>query len=188
MSNRVADANATVLRQEITGARRFSNLFWAVISAIGGVGFLLAGLLSYLGTNLLIVSDTSQLQFVPQGVALIFYGAAGCLVCLYQVLTYLWDVGGGYNEFNQETGKVTLFRWGFPGKNRRLEFTHAIPDVLAIKAEIREGLNPKRALYLKVKQHRDIPLTRAGQPISLADLENQGAELARFLGVPLEGL
>jgi hypothetical protein len=43
-------------------------------------------------------------------------------------------------------------------------------------------------LYLKVKQKRDIPLTRVGQPISLSQLENQGAELARFLGVPLEGL
>ncbi|MFM7580093.1 MAG: photosystem I assembly protein Ycf4, partial [Microcystaceae cyanobacterium] len=94
----------------------------------------------------------------------------------------------GYNEFNQDTGKITIFRWGFPGKNRRIELTWAIADVQAVKAEIKEGLNPKRALYLKVKQRRDIPLTRAGQPISLASLENQGAELARFLGVPLEGL
>jgi hypothetical protein len=27
-----------------------------------------------------------------------------------------------------------------------------------------------------------------GQPMALSELENQGAELARFLGVPLEGL
>jgi len=27
-----------------------------------------------------------------------------------------------------------------------------------------------------------------GQPLSLADLETQGAQLARFLGVSLEGL
>ncbi|NEO27337.1 MAG: photosystem I assembly protein Ycf4, partial [Kamptonema sp. SIO4C4] len=33
-----------------------------------------------------------------------------------------------------------------------------------------------------------IPLTRVGEPMSLSDLENQGAELARFLQVPLEGL
>jgi hypothetical protein len=53
---------------------------------------------------------------------------------------------------------------------------------------IKEGLNPQRALYLRVKGRRDIPLTRVGQPLSLADLETQGAELARFLGVSLEGL
>jgi hypothetical protein len=35
---------------------------------------------------------------------------------------------------------------------------------------------------------REIPLTRVGQPIALAQLENQAAELVRFLGVPLEGL
>ncbi|MGB5917321.1 MAG: photosystem I assembly protein Ycf4 [Phormidesmis sp.] len=49
-------------------------------------------------------------------------------------------------------------------------------------------MSPKRALYLKVKGKGEIPLTRVGQPISLADLENQGAELARFLQVPLEGV
>jgi len=27
-----------------------------------------------------------------------------------------------------------------------------------------------------------------GQPLSLSELENQGAELARFLAVPLEGM
>jgi hypothetical protein len=49
-------------------------------------------------------------------------------------------------------------------------------------------LNPRRALYLRVKDRRDVPLTRVGQPLSLTELENQGAELARFLAVPLEGL
>jgi hypothetical protein len=179
---------STLLKQEVIGSRRFSTLWWAFVSSLGGIGFLLAGLSSYLGINLLRVSDTSQLQFIPQGVALTFYGVAGCLVALYQWLTWLWDVGGGFNEFDKTAGRVTLFRWGFPGKNRRIEFSHAIADVLAVRADIKEGINPKRALYLKVKQHRDIPLTRAGQPISLAQLENQGAELARFLGVPLEGL
>ena len=59
---------------------------------------------------------------------------------------------------------------------------------MEVRAEIKEGLNPKRALYLRVKGKGDIPMTRVGQPISLAELENQGAELARFLQVPLEGL
>jgi hypothetical protein len=54
--------------------------------------------------------------------------------------------------------------------------------------DIKEGLNPRRALYLRLKGKKDIPLTRVGQPLPLSELENQGAELARFLGVPLEGL
>jgi hypothetical protein len=33
-----------------------------------------------------------------------------------------------------------------------------------------------------------LPLTQVGEPQPLADLELSGAQLARFLGVPLEGL
>lgn len=176
------------LRQDILGSRRFSNYLWATIVTIGGTGFLLAGLSSYLRTNLLIVSDTSELQFIPQGVALTFYGVAGLLLATYLWLLVTWNVGGGYNEFNKETGKVVISRWGYPGKNRRVEVDIPLTDIQSVRAEIRDGLSPKRTLYLRSKKRRDIPLTRVGEPIALSTLENQGAELARFLAVPLEGL
>ena len=117
-----------------------------------------------------------------------FYGTAALLLCLYLVLIIIWNVGSGFNEFNKQTNEARIFRYGFPGKNREIDLRYPLKDVLAVRAEIKEGLNPKRALFLKVKGKGDIPLTRVGQPISLADLENQGAELARFLQVPLEGL
>ncbi|MEM9538049.1 MAG: photosystem I assembly protein Ycf4 [Cyanobacteria bacterium P01_E01_bin.42] len=180
--------DSLILRREILGSRRFSNYFWAIIAAMGGVGFFLAGLSSYFQKNFLLVSDTSQLMFFPQGVALLFYGSVGTLIALYLAGVILLDVGGGYNEFNKETGKMTIFRWGFPGKNRRIEIERPLEDIQSVRAEIREGFSPKRSLYLRVKKQRDIPLTRAGEPLSLSELENQGAELARFLQVPLEGL
>lgn len=176
------------LRQNVLGSRRLSNLLWAVIVTIGGVGFLLAGLSSYLQTNLLIVSDTSQLQFIPQGVALTFYGVAGSLLATYLWLLLVWDVGGGYNNFDKEANKATIFRQGYPGKNRQVELEIPLEEIQSVRAEIREGLSPKRALYLRSKKRRDVPLTRVGEPIALSTLENQGAELARFLEVPLEGL
>ena len=98
------------------------------------------------------------------------------------------NIGSGYNEFSKKTNMVTIFRWGFPGKNRRIEFTCPLEEVKAIRAEIRDGINTKRKLYLRVKNKRDIPLTRIGEPISLSNLENQAAELASFLSVPLEGI
>lgn len=177
-----------LLRQDVLGSRRFSNFFWAAIVTMGGVGFLLSGLSSYFKTNLLLVSDVSNIQFFPQGVALTFYGVAGSLLATYLWLVILWDVGGGYNEFDKKTGQAIIFRSGFPGKDRKVEIKIPLEDVQAVKAEIREGLNPKRVLYLKAKKLRDIPLTRVGEPIALSTLENQGAELARFLQVPLEGL
>jgi hypothetical protein len=188
MSASATAQDSQVLRQDIIGARRPSNYFWAVIAMIGGIGFLLAGLSSYLQVNLLIVSDPTDLQFIPQGIALTFYGVAGSLVSLYLWLVILWDVGGGYNEFNKNTNKVKIFRWGYPGKNRRIELEHNLNEIEAVKAEIKEGLNPKRSLYLQIKGRRNIPLTRVGEPLSLSELENRGAELARFLGVPLEGI
>ncbi|MEL7511944.1 MAG: photosystem I assembly protein Ycf4 [Cyanobacteria bacterium J06554_3] len=178
-----------VLRRDILGARRPSNYFWAGVTAIGGVGFFLAGLSSFLKTNLLPFSDLpAQLVFIPQGIAMGFYGTAAILLCTYLCLIISWDVGGGFNEFDKTASEARIFRKGFPGKNRTIDIRYPLSDLLAVRAEISEGLNPKRALYLKVKGKGDIPMTRVGQPISLSELENQGAELARFLQVPLEGL
>ncbi|BAW95989.1 photosystem I assembly protein ycf4 [[Synechococcus] sp. NIES-970] len=188
MAAQVTTSTDSILRQPILGSRRFSNMLWASVSAIGGIGFLLAGLSSYFHQNFLLVSDPSDIQFIPQGAALTFYGVAGTLLSAYLWFVFFLNVGGGYNEFNKETGKVTIFRYGFVGKNRIINFQYSLKDILSIRAEIKEGLNPRRVLYLRVKNRGDIPLNRVGEPIPLAELENQGAELARFLTIPLEGL
>jgi hypothetical protein len=188
MTPSTTQRESQVIRQSVLGSRRFSNYWWATIVSLGATGFFLAALSSYFKVNLLPVGDATQLVFIPQGVAMGFYGVAGILLAFYLWLVILLDVGGGYNEFNKEKGMVQIFRWGFPGKNRRIEFSCRTADVQSIKVEIKEGLNPRRSLYLRVKDRRDVPLTRVGQPLSLSELENQGAELARFLGVPLEGL
>lgn len=181
-------SESLVLRQSILGSRRFSNYWWAAIVSLGATGFLLAGISSYLRINLLPFTDATELVFLPQGIALSFYGTAGVFLATYLWLVTLWDVGGGYNEFNRQTGDVTIFRWGYPGKNRRIELKCKTTDVQSVRVEIKEGLNAKRAIYLRIKGKRDIPLTRVGVPLSLTELENQGAELAKFLEVPLEGL
>lgn len=176
------------LRYPVLGARRFSNYWWAAVVSVGGTGFLLAGLSSYLQVNLLPFSDPTSLIFIPQGIAMGFYGVIGTLLAIYLWTIITLDVGGGYNEFNRQTGKLRIFRSGFWGKNRKIEIEQPLDKVLAVRVDIREGLNPKRALYLRIKGRPDIPLTRVGQPLPLSELENQGAELARFLQVPLEGL
>ncbi|BAU10609.1 photosystem I assembly protein Ycf4 [Leptolyngbya sp. NIES-3755] len=188
MATETTSSENLVLRQSVLGARRFSNYFWATIVSIGATGFFLAAISSYTKVNLLPFSDPTQLLFIPQGIVMGFYGTAGLLLATYLWLSIALDLGGGYNEFNKETGAVKLFRWGFPGKNRRVEVDLKTADVQAIKVTLREGVNPRRSLYLKVKGMRDLPLTRVGQPMTLAELENEAAGLARFLSVPLEGL
>ncbi|MFE4107475.1 photosystem I assembly protein Ycf4 [Almyronema epifaneia] len=188
MSMSTASAEETRLRRSVLGARRLSNYWWATVITIGGVGFFLASVSSYLKVNLLPFANPTELVFVPQGLVMGFYGTAALLLATYLWLIISWDVGGGYNEFNKQTGQFTIFRWGFPGENRKIEMKQALADIQAVKVAIKEGLNPKRALYLRVKGKGEIPLTRVGQPLALSTLENEGAELARFLQVPLEGL
>jgi hypothetical protein len=178
----------TVLRYAVLGSRRLSNFFWATVVSIGGIGFFLAGLSSYLKVNLLPFKNALEIVFVPQGLALGFYGVAAILLA-----TYLWsvialDVGGGYNEFNRDSNRIQVFRWGFFGKNRNVEVSCRLNDAQAVRVVIREGLNPKRAIYLRIKGRGEIPLSRVGQPLPLAVIENEAAEIASFLGVPLEGL
>ena len=176
------------MRQQVVGSRRFSNYWWATVVSLGAGGFLLAGLSSYLQVNLLPFANPTELIFVPQGLVMGLYGIAGLLLGLYLWLVILWDVGGGYNEFNRDSDRAKIFRWGFPGKNRQVSIDCPLEDIIAVRVELREGLNPKRAIYLRVKNRANIPLTRVGRPLSLSELENQAAELARFLEVPIEGL
>jgi hypothetical protein len=180
--------NTGILKQTVLGSRRLSNYFWTVVILGGGLGFLLASVSSYTKINCLPFSDPTQLLFFPQGLVMGFYGVAALLLGSFLMALLLWNVGGGYNEFNHESEQVTIFRWGYPGKNRRVELTYPLSDVQSVRVALKEGINPKRALYLNLRERGDLPLTRVGQPIALAELENQGAELARFMGVPLEGL
>jgi Ycf4 len=182
------NTNDRILNYPILGARRFSNIFFAVIVAIGASGFLLTGLSSYFKVNLLPVADPIMVEFLPQGIALTFYGIAGTLLDLYLWFVIAIDLGSGFNQFNRDSGKIQIFRRGYLGKDRILDFVYEIADAQAVRVDLRNGLNPKRDLYLRLKGKGDIPLTEVGQPMSLSQLEDRAAELAKFLSIPLEGI
>lgn len=140
-----------IRRYAVVGSRRFSNYWWASIILIGGFGFLLTGISSYLNSDLLPFINSKNILFFPQGLVMCFYGILGLIFSSYLWLTLFWGVGGGFNEFNKKQGIVRLFRWGFPGKNRRIDLSYNIKDIEAIRVEIKEGLNPRRILYIRVK-------------------------------------
>jgi hypothetical protein len=66
------------------------------------------------------VTDTSEIVFIPQGIALLFYGTGALGLGLYIALTILWNIGSGYNEFSKVDNIVRIVRQGFPGKNRTI--------------------------------------------------------------------
>ena len=174
-----------LLEQPVLGSRRLSNLLVALTVSLGGVGFLLTSLSSYLHRDLLPVGHPAELDWVPQGLVMGLYGVAALLLSAYLWAVIGIDVGSGSNRFDRAAGQATISRRGF---RQRIDVAIPLRDIQAVKVEVRDGLNPRRRLALKVQGRRDLPLTRVGEPMPLADLELSGAQLARFLGVPLEGV
>ena len=209
-------STALICRYSVVGYRRFSNYWWASIIFLGGSGFFLTGISSYLKSDYMPFINGKNLLFFPQGLVMCFYGILGLFLSSYLWLSLFWDVGGGFNEFNKKEGYARLFRWGFPGKNRRISLSYDIKAIEAISLEMKEGFNPRCQVYIRVKVHtvlqdsetiknndtvtnsstnnkeqilqnkRDIPLNGIGQLTTFFLTEKKAADLARFLQVPLE--
>lgn len=177
-----------IIRYNVPGARRLGNYVWGSLMCFGGIGFLVTGISSYFEFPFFSLLKSPNIQFFPQGLVMCFYGVLGLFLGGYIWLIIFWNLGEGFNEFNLNTGYVRIFRWGFPGKNRRIDLQYPIKEVQSIRVEIQEGINPKRIIYLKLRGNREIPLTRTGQPLSIQQIETQAAELAKFLQVSLEGI
>ena len=194
-NQKIGFGQVLIRRYMIIGERRISNYWWAIFVSVGSLGFLSTGINSYFSTvnignqvEALIDTQNTFIPFFPQGLLMSFYGSLGFLLSLYWWFLIFWNVGGGFNEFNKKDGLIRIFRYGYPGKNRRIDLSYSLKDVEAIKVELKQGLDPQRTIYLRLKGNREIPLTGIGQPLTLKDIEKQASELANFLQVSLEGL
>jgi hypothetical protein len=177
-----------IRQDKIVGSRRFSNYFWSFFLLLGGIGFLLAGISSYFKINFLPFANPTELVFIPQGLVMMFYGTLSFGIGIYIITTVLLDIGSGYNEYNKIENLVKIVRKGFPGKNREILLTYPLSNIRAIGIKITEGLNPTRSIYLCLKDDRNIPLTPVQEPTSISNLEEEAADLAKFLDLKLENL
>jgi len=177
-----------IRQDKIVGSRRFSNYFWSFFLCIGGLGFFLAGMSSYFKINLLPFANPTELVFIPQGLVMMFYGTLSLGISIYIIFTMFLDIGSGYNEYNKIENLVKIVRKGFPGKNREILLTYSLSNVRAIGIKITEGLNPTRSIYLCLKDERNIPLTPVQEPTAISNLEEEAADLAKFLDLKLENL
>lgn len=178
----------TVIRDEIVGARNISSYLIMIILLFAGIGFFLAGLSSYLNINLLILTDTKDIAFIPQGIALLFYGTGGIGLALYILFTISLNIGSGYNEFSKSENIVRIVRLGFPGKNRRVFLSYEFKNIKNLKFLIKQGLNPRCNILLVLKDKREIPLFPAQFLLSPTETEKKAIKLSNFLNVPVENL
>ena len=175
----------TILEQRVIGSNRPSNILVAIAVSIGGLGFLLASTSSYIGKNFLPLGNPSSLVFIPQGLIMGLYGFAAFFLAIYLWTLIYIDFGSGLNTFDKGKNILAISRKGF-FKSITLEID--LKDIKAVKLEVRDGFNARRRITLRVKNRTDIPLSGIGQPRPLVELEKESAQLARFLGVNLEGI
>ncbi|MCR9073293.1 MAG: photosystem I assembly protein Ycf4 [Alphaproteobacteria bacterium] len=180
--------NKTIIREPINGARNIRSIGIMVILFFAGGGFFLAGLSSYLHTNVLNITDTSQISFIPQGIVMLFYGTGALGLAIYNLLTIVLNVGSGYNEFSKIENMIRVVRLGFPGKNRTIFLSYEFKSIKKIKFLIKQGLNPRCNILLVLKDRREIPLFPAQILLNPSETEKKAIELSTFLNVPLENL
>ena len=179
------ELSGLVLEQKIKGSRKVSNYLVASMLSIGGVGFLLASFSSYFGRDFLPLGNPSTLIFVPQGLVMGLYGVAAFFLAIYFWRLINIDYGSGVNRFDKNKGVLSLSRRGL---FKNIEIEIPIDEIKAVKLEVREGFNPRRRVSLRIKGRKDLPISKVGSPKPLFDLEIEGAEIARFLEVNLEGI
>nr|YP_009870047.1 photosystem I assembly protein Ycf4 [Bonnetia paniculata]QKJ81987.1 photosystem I assembly protein Ycf4 [Bonnetia paniculata] len=170
----------------IAGSRKTSNICWAFILFLGSLGFFVVGFSSYLGKNWISLFPSQQIIFFPQGIIMSFYGIAGLFISSYLWCTILWNVGSGYDRFDRKEQIVCIFRWGFPGKNRRILLRFFMKDIQSIRIQIKEDIYVRRTLYIEIRGQGAIPLTRTNENLTPREIEQKAAELAYFLDVPIE--
>nr|AWH08970.1 photosystem I assembly protein ycf4 [Asclepias quinquedentata] len=176
-----------ILIELIMEARKISNFCWAFILFLGSLGFLLVGTSSYLGRNLISFFPSEEIIFFSQGMVMFFYGIAGLFISSYLWCTIFWNVGSGYDRFDRKKGIVCIFRWGFPGKNRRIFLRFLIKDIQSLRIAVQEGIYARCwVLYMDIRGQGAIPLTRPEENLTPLEIAQKAAELSCFLRVPIE--
>ena len=174
------------IEQKINGSRKISNYLIGAMLTIGGIGFILAAISSYSGKDLLPLGNPSSLIFVPQGLIMGAYGIIANLLNFYLWYLVFINFGSGFNKFDKNLRIVEIKRKGI---FKDVEVKVNFDEIKSVKLDISEGFNPRRRIALVLKgRKQNLPLSGAGELKPLLEVEEEGARLAKFLDVNLEGL
>lgn len=177
---------SNVMRESIKGSRTFSNYLIILIFFIAGLSFFLVGLSSFTQKNLFPFTDASQISFLPQGIVMTFYGTLALIVAFFLLISLIWDIGSGYNEFSQTEQIVRIVRKDFPQKGGLIFLSYPFQSIKKLKVKVDQGLNPRNNIFLVLRDQREIPLYPSQNFILISELEKKAIELAEYLDIPLE--
>ena len=179
-------SSSSKIEQKINGSRKISNYLVGGMLTIGGVGFILASISSYTGRDFLPLGNPSSLLFVPQGLIMGAYGVIANLLNIYLWYMVYINFGSGCNSFDKESKVISIRRKGlFKDIDVKINFD----EIKAVKLDISEGFNPRRRIALVLKgRKKNLPLSSSGDLKPLLQVEEEGARLAKFLSVNLEGI
>ena len=179
----------------LKGTSRLNNYFWSFILFLFGSGFFITGLSSYFNfqqQNFLTLNFT-EIEYLPQGILLIFYGTCSILLSFLIFWLIKLDLGSGVNTYDIESKVIRITRKNFPIftnkfqlKSSNIYLVYPFSQILKIELELLSGLNPKRVIYLILKDNRRIPLTLSNQLDELAFLEERAIFIAKILKVDLK--
>lgn len=199
IKNRIEDSTYTekngkiiLYSEPIYGGRRFNNFIAVVLLFLFGLGFFIAGISSYFHTNIIPLRDFSKIEFLPQGILLLFYGTCSSLLSILITSLIVWDIGSGTNTYDIENQVVRVSRRGFPKiidfkiQQENFYLVYSFNEIESLELDIVGGINPKRVIFLGLKDGRRIPLTPSNEFSSLSFLENRAIFLAKFLQMDLK--
>nr|AKL78979.1 photosystem I assembly protein ycf4 [Euglena viridis] len=181
--------NESILKENIVETDKLIKYLFNITILLGASSFLIVGISTYIGHNIISFFNASEIIFFPQGLTMCFYGIAGIIIGVNQLKILILKVGEGYNEFNKEKGVMTIFRKGIQGKNSDISINYPLTDIEAIKIEINTGIfNNKQNIFVCIKGKNDLPIIQLEKPLKINELEEKAIEIASFLKVPVKGI
>lgn len=180
-----------IRRDIIFGTRRFSNYVFNGILFLCGLCLFLGGLSRRQQKSIIPFLDITEIQFLPQGIIICFYGLISIRLRSYFFVRGSFAVGTGFTEYNKEKKQIRIFRWGFPGNNRQLEIIYPFSELESLQIEnLNRFIRPMTLnLYLILKKNQKILITGIdiAEILSTQKAEIFATKLAQFLQIPLEG-
>jgi hypothetical protein len=179
----------------ITGASQFANYIWVILLFFFGLCFCTVGLSSYFDNNLSFLASAklSSIEFIPQGILLLFYGTSALLLSFLFLALIKWNIGSGTNIYDVESKVVRITRQGFPNlskdfilRQQNIYLVYPFSEILNIELEIQDGITPTRIIFLILKDGRRIPLTPSNKLDDILAIETRSIFIAKLLKIDLK--